>query len=58
MDILHPKGVGVVIEAQHLCMMARGVEKQGASMTTSSVQGLFKKNLNTRNEFLRLIGKY
>lgn len=57
MDILHPKGVGVVIEAQHLCMMARGVEKQGASMTTSSVQGLFKKNLNTRNEFLRLIGK-
>jgi len=57
MDILNPKGVGVVIEAQHLCMMARGVEKQGASMTTSSVQGLFKKNLNTRNEFLRLIGK-
>jgi len=57
MDILHPKGVGVVIEAQHLCMMSRGVEKQGASMTTSSVQGLFKKNLNTRSEFLRLIGK-
>jgi GTP cyclohydrolase I len=57
MDILHPKGVGVVIEAKHLCMMARGVEKQGAMMTTSSVHGLFKKNLNTRSEFLRLIGK-
>lgn len=57
MDILKPKGVGVVIEAQHLCMMSRGVEKQNSMMTTSAVRGLFKANLNTRSEFLRLIGK-
>ncbi len=57
MDILAPKGVGVVIEAQHLCMMSRGVEKQNSMMTTSAVRGLFKSNLNTRSEFLRLIGK-
>lgn len=57
MDILHPKGVGVVVEAQHLCMMARGVEKQHSVVTTSALRGLFKKELNTRGEFLRLIGK-
>lgn len=57
MELLKPKGVGVVIEAQHLCMMARGVEKQNSMMVTSTVRGLFKKNLNTRSEFLRLIGK-
>lgn len=57
MDLLQPKGVGIVIEAQHLCMMARGVEKQNSVMTTSALRGLFKKNLNTRSEFLRLIGK-
>ena len=57
MDILSPKGVGVVIEAKHLCMMARGVEKQNAMVTTSTLQGLFKKNSETRTEFLRLIGK-
>jgi GTP cyclohydrolase IA len=56
-DILNPKGVGVVVEAQHLCMMARGVEKQNSMVTTSGLRGLFKKNLNTRTEFLRLIGK-
>lgn len=56
-DILHPKGVGVVLEAQHLCMMARGVEKQNSQVITSSLLGLFKKNDNTRAEFLRLIGK-
>lgn len=55
MEILNPKGVGVVIEAQHLCMMARGVQKQNAVVSTSAVRGLFKKNLNTRSEFLRLI---
>ncbi|KKU78002.1 MAG: GTP cyclohydrolase 1 [Candidatus Peregrinibacteria bacterium GW2011_GWA2_47_7] len=55
--LLHPKGVGVVIEARHLCMMARGVEKQGSHVITSAMRGLFKKNDNTRSEFLRLIGK-
>ena len=57
MELLKPKGVGVVLEAKHLCMMARGVEKQNSMMVTSTVRGLFKKNLNTRTEFLRLIGK-
>lgn len=56
-DILHPKGVAVVMEAKHMCMMARGVEKQGSEVVTSSLLGLFKKNLDTRNEFLRHIGR-
>lgn len=56
-EILKPKGVGVILEAQHFCMMARGVEKQGSCVTTSSLLGLFKRELNTRNEFLRLAGK-
>ena len=55
MELLNPKGVGVVIEASHLCMKARGVEKQNAEMTTSSFTGLFRSNLNTRSEFLTLI---
>ena len=53
--LLKPKGVAVVIKAKHLCMMARGVEKQNATMTTSACRGLFKKNAKTRTEFLRLI---
>lgn len=53
--LLDPKGVGVVIEAKHFCMMARGVEKQMSEVTTSAVKGLFKKNPATREEFLRLI---
>ncbi len=56
-DILHPKGVAVVMEAKHMCMMARGVEKQESEVVTSSLLGLFKKNLDTRNEFLRHIGR-
>jgi len=48
-------GVGVVIEAQHMCMMMRGVEKQNASMTTSMMLGSFRDNQATRNEFLSLI---
>ena len=54
-ELINPKGVGVVIEGKHFCMMARGVEKQNASMTTSSFKGLFKKESKTRSEFLRLI---
>jgi len=55
--LLNPKGVGIVIEAQHLCMLARGVEKQNSSMTTSAFRGLFLKNSKTRSEFLKLISK-
>jgi len=51
------KGVAVVIEAKHLCMMMRGVEKQNSSMTTSSMLGVFRKNNATRSEFLSLISK-
>ncbi|HPB69176.1 MAG TPA: GTP cyclohydrolase I FolE [Candidatus Omnitrophota bacterium] len=49
------KGVGVVIEAKHLCMMMRGVEKQNSSMNTSCMLGLFRSNRSTRYEFLSLI---
>jgi GTP cyclohydrolase I len=52
---LRPRGVGVVIEAQHLCMIMRGVEKQNSTATTSSMRGAFKDNQNTRNEFLNLV---
>lgn len=54
-ELISPEGVGVVIEGQHLCMMSRGVEKQNATMTTSYNTGSFRKELNTRSEFLRLI---
>lgn len=54
-EAVQPKGVGVVIEASHFCMMARGVEKQHASMTTSASLGLFRSDSRTRAEFLRLI---
>ena len=49
------KGVGVVIEAQHLCMMMRGVEKQNSIMKTSCMLGAFRKKISTRSEFLSLI---
>jgi GTP cyclohydrolase I len=49
------KGVGVVIEAKHLCMMMRGVEKQNSSMTTSAMLGRFRQDSRTRTEFLTLI---
>ena len=55
MNILGAEGVGVVIEAQHLCMQMRGVEKQHSVMTTSSMVGSFRRELATRNEFTRLI---
>lgn len=53
--VLQPKGVAVVIEAQHLCMMMRGAEKQNSVTTTSAVSGDFLNNIHTRSEFLRLI---
>ena len=53
-DVLHPRGVGVVIEAQHLCMMMRGVEKQNSSTITSALRGEFRTCAMTRDEFLRL----
>ncbi len=53
-DVLRPQGVGVVIEAVHLCMMMRGVEKQNSKTITSAVRGLFRRDPRTREEFLRL----
>ena len=55
MEILGAEGVGVVMEARHLCMQMRGVEKQHSVMTTSSMVGSFRRELATRNEFTRLI---
>ena len=52
---IQPRGVAVVIEAQHLCMIMRGVEKQNSVAVTSAMLGAFKDNQNTRNEFLNLV---
>ena len=51
------RGVAVVIEAKHLCMMMRGVEKQNSVMTTSVMTGIFRKEISTRSEFLNLINR-
>jgi GTP cyclohydrolase I len=53
-SVLEPYGVGVVIEAQHLCMMMRGVEKQNSKTITSAVRGTFRSDAKTRDEFFRL----
>jgi GTP cyclohydrolase I len=54
-EVLEPDGVAVVIEARHLCMMMRGVEKQNSVATTSAMLGSFREDERTRNEFLKLI---
>lgn len=54
-EAIDPQGVAVIMEAQHLCMMMRGVEKQHSSTVTSSMLGVFKTQLQTRNEFLSLV---
>ncbi|HEV3050121.1 MAG TPA: GTP cyclohydrolase I FolE [Longimicrobium sp.] len=54
-EVLRPRGVGVVIEASHLCMMMRGVEKQNSTTITSAMRGVFLHDLRTREEFLRMV---
>jgi GTP cyclohydrolase IA len=54
-EVLQPQGVGVVIEAAHLCMMMRGVEKQNSKTITSAMKGVFLDDLRTREEFLRMV---
>ncbi len=55
MEALQPKGVGVIIEAEHLCMTARGIKKPGSIVVTSANRGIFRSKLATRQEFLSLI---
>jgi GTP cyclohydrolase I len=57
LDITRGRGVGVIIEAKHLCMMMRGVEKQNSSMTTSVMLGTFREDRRTRAEFLSLVNR-
>jgi len=54
-DALSPRGVGVVLEASHFCMMMRGVEKQNSRTLTSALRGVFREDASTRDEFLRLV---
>lgn len=56
-EAINAKGIAVVVEAQHLCMMMRGTEKQSASMTTSVMRGLMRDQQATREEFLRFISR-
>ncbi len=56
-EAIEPRGVGVVIEARHFCMMMRGVEKQHSSAITSAMLGAFRNNKQTRDEFLALINR-
>lgn len=57
-DTLQPLGVAVVIEARHMCMMMRGVQKQNSATTTSAFTGVFKDDEKTRNEFLKLVSSH
>lgn len=54
-ELINPAGVMIVIKAEHLCMSMRGIKKPGAKFVTSSLSGSFKENIETRNEFLKLI---
>jgi GTP cyclohydrolase I len=54
-EAINPQGVAIILEAQHLCMMMRGVEKQHSSTVTSAMLGVFKSQVQTRNEFLSLV---
>jgi len=56
-EAIHPQGVGIILEAQHLCMMMRGVEKQHSATVTSAMRGVFKSQQQTRSEFLSLVRK-
>ena len=56
-DLLTPRGVAVICEAQHFCMMMRGVEKQHSGAVTSAMLGAFRENRETRNELLSLLGQ-
>ena len=56
MEVLAPQGVGVVIEAEHLCLTMRGIKKPGSVVVTSANRGLFRRRMVTRQEFLTLIG--
>ncbi|HXQ97840.1 MAG TPA: GTP cyclohydrolase I, partial [Candidatus Limnocylindrales bacterium] len=53
---IKPQGVGVILEARHLCMVMRGVEKQNSQTVTSAMLGVFRENKQTRDEFLSLVG--
>lgn len=57
LEITHAHGVGVIIEAKHLCLMMRGVQKQNSNMITSVMLGSFRKNSQTRSEFLNLVSR-
>ena len=57
MQELHPKGVMVLIEAEHMCMTMRGIKKPGTKTVTTVTRGVFAENENLRNEFYRMLGK-
>jgi len=58
MEVLEPHGVAVVLEGRHMCMQMRGVEKQNSYATTSAMLGEFHEEVDTRNEFLSIIGMH